>query len=263
MSEYAIRKSDGKYIYIGSCDEMCCLRYEDREKVIPQSESFDIGSCTGLHWRLPVPEEDGVLPGEYDGCVYYRKDEKYNFFYIPHHCQLDNTPGYFKGIVEHPGSFQLVSHALGLLVNIKCYHGFKINESNDEASFGWNSKSRVMCLCGVKNEEHEMKLLYTCVACDSKWSVSFPKIQHLIRSEEMKLRLFILCSAYWEERNSGKYYPFVMSRRKSETQVISLARTTNGNGDNYAVTWSGQTTVEAGTSFFRESNKAFEAYLNK
>lgn len=64
MSEYAIRKSDGKHIYIGSCEEMSCLRYEDRDKVIPTCKGFDIGNTLNLFWRLPVPDEDKVLPGE-------------------------------------------------------------------------------------------------------------------------------------------------------------------------------------------------------
>jgi len=33
MLEYAIRKSDGKHIYIGSCANMSALRFEDRDKV--------------------------------------------------------------------------------------------------------------------------------------------------------------------------------------------------------------------------------------
>ena len=60
MSEYATRKSDGKYIYIGSCEEMSCLRYEDRVNVIPQGKGFDIENCNGLCWRVPVPDEDKV-----------------------------------------------------------------------------------------------------------------------------------------------------------------------------------------------------------
>lgn len=260
MSEYAIRKSDGKYTYVGSCEEMSCLRYEDRDKVLPQSKSFDIVNCTDLHWRLPVPDEDGVLPGEYDGSTFYREDEKYNFFYIGHHCLLENDPKYFEGIVKHPGSFQLSCRALGLLVNVTCYHGFKINESNEEARFGWNGKSGVLCLCGVKNEEREMKILYTCVACNSKWSVPFPKIQHLILSEEMKMRLFRLCSSYWEERNPGKDYPGAMTRQTGNGKAkVSLRRCTNAFGDKYAV--SIETADEDGqTDYFKTPESAFKCY---
>lgn len=260
MSEYATRKSDGKFIYIGSCDEMCCLRYEDRNKVIPECKSFDIGNCTGLHWRIPIADEDGVLPGEYDGSAYYRKDSKYNFFHINYHCLLDNDPGYFEGIVKQPGSFQLVKDALGLILSVKCYHGFKINGSNEEAGFGWNGKSDAVCLCGVKNEEQEMKILYTCVACNSKWSVPFPKIRHLIISEEMKLRLFRLCSDYWEERNPGEVYPHVMARQTKNGKVtIKLKRWANPFGDRYAVsieTMDG----DGQTDYFKTPESAFDCY---
>ena len=262
MSEYAIRKSDRKQIYIGSCNNMSYLRYEDRNKVISRSESFNIVNCLGLHWRLPVPDEDTILPGDYAGSSYYRKDAKYDFYSVNYYCRLNNDPEYFKGIAEHPGSFQLHGKDLGLLVNVTCYHGFKINESNAEVNFGWNGKKRAMCLCGVKNEEEELKLLYTCVACDDKWSVSFEKIEHLIESDQMKLRLFKLCCEYWEERNPGKIYPFPMSKQKNETLTVRLGKTQNEHGDKYAVSRY-NTTGEGSTSFFRSIEQAFEAYQNK
>ena len=203
------------------------------------------------------------FPGEYDGSAYYRKDSKYNFYHINYHCLLDNDPEYFGWIVKHPGTFQLICLELGLLANVKCYHGFKINESNEEVNFSWNGKNRVMCLSGVKNEKQEMKILYTCVACNSTWSVSFPKIQHLIKSEEMKRRLFILCSTYWEERNPGKLYPFAMDRIKNGTQTISIRRAITKYDHNYAVSWYDEETKEEGTSFTKGIEKAFEIYQNK
>jgi len=259
MSEYAKRKSDGKQIYIGSCDNMSNLRYEDRNKVIPRFENFDIENVVGLHWRLPTPDEDGILPGDYPGSAYYRKDVKYDFYSVNYYCLLNNDPEYFKGIAGQPSSFQLYSKDLGMVVNVTCYHGFKINKSNEEATFGWNGKSRPMCLCGIKNEEEELKLLYTCVACNSVWSVSFEKIEHLIGSDQMKLRLFLLCADYWEERHPGEVYQHRMSRQKSETMTVSLGRTQNEHGDNYSVSYY-DTKGEGGTTFFKELDKAFEVY---
>jgi len=262
MAEYARRKSDSKFIYIGTCNTMYGLRFEDRYKVIPESKSFDIVNCLNLHWRLPYPDEDGILPGDYQGGGYYRKDAKYDFYSINYNCLLNNDPEYFEGIAEYPGSLQLYSKDLGLVVNVTCYHGFKINKSNEEAKFGWNGKSSVICLCGVKNEEQELKLLYTCVACSDEWSVSFEKIEHLIVSDEMKLRLFRLCSEYWEERNPGKVYPHQMTKKIKETLTVRLGRTQNEHGDNYAVSYY-DTGGEGGTTFFKELDKAFEAYQSK
>ena len=61
MGEYALRKSDRESIKIGTCDDMYYLRYEDQDKVIPES-----GSDFGNRWRIPFPDEDHILPGDYD-----------------------------------------------------------------------------------------------------------------------------------------------------------------------------------------------------
>ena len=61
MGEYALRKSDRQSIKIGTCDDMYYLRYEDQDKVVPES-----GSDFGTRWRIPFPDEDHILPGDYD-----------------------------------------------------------------------------------------------------------------------------------------------------------------------------------------------------
>ena len=61
MGEYAIRKSDRESIKIGTCEDMYYLRYEDQNKVTP-----DECSGFGYRWRIPFPDEDHILPGEYD-----------------------------------------------------------------------------------------------------------------------------------------------------------------------------------------------------
>lgn len=63
MGEYAIRKSDGRSIKIGTCESMYYLRYEDRRKVTPEE-----GSGFGYYWPLPFPDEDSIEPGEYTSC---------------------------------------------------------------------------------------------------------------------------------------------------------------------------------------------------
>ena len=62
MGEYAIRKSDRQSIKIGTCEDMYYLRYEDQDKVTPES-----GSDFGFRWRIPFPSEDKILPGDYCG----------------------------------------------------------------------------------------------------------------------------------------------------------------------------------------------------
>lgn len=262
MSEYAIRKSDGKDIYIGSCEDMSCLRYEDRNKVIPSNKSFNIENCRNLYWRLPVPDEDNILPGDYTGCPYYKKDEKYSFYYITNQCGLNNDPEEFKGIIDVPGSFQLVKETLGLILSVKCYHGFKLNENNDDVNFGWNGKSDALCLMGVKNEENEMKILYGCVSCNKMWSCPYQEIQHLITNQEMNKRLFKLCSEYWEQRNPGKEYPHAMTRQTTGGTIsanVVLKRWNSIFGDKYLVRI--DTQDDGQTDYFKTLEDAFACYI--
>ena len=65
MIEYAIRKTDGKQVQIGNCENIYGLRYEDRNKVIASPGCTSHTQTLNLHWRLPFPEEDHILPGEY------------------------------------------------------------------------------------------------------------------------------------------------------------------------------------------------------
>ena len=62
MGEYAIRKSDREPIKIGTCEDMYYLRFEDQAKVTP-----DECSEFGYRWRIPFPDEDHILPGDYPG----------------------------------------------------------------------------------------------------------------------------------------------------------------------------------------------------
>ena len=65
MGEYAIRKRDGEEVKIGTCEDMYYIRYEDRFKVEPASNSLDCGKELNLFWRLPYPSEDHMNIGEY------------------------------------------------------------------------------------------------------------------------------------------------------------------------------------------------------
>ncbi len=74
MSEYAIRKSDKASIKIGTCESMYYLRHEDIDKIIPEETGF---KPKGLIFRLPFPDEDHILPGDYE--QYDRGADLFNF----------------------------------------------------------------------------------------------------------------------------------------------------------------------------------------
>ena len=187
MGEYARRKSDNASIKIGTCESMYYLRYGDRDKVI-----CDIGSGFGHYWRLPVPSEDHILPGDYPGtfagnCL------------IPLHWATvvgDNGEDetiYFepnKEVVEHPGSTQL-RHDNGLCVNIKCFHGLKLPEAGgDITSVDWIGKaSHWWDLVCLRETEEGLHPVVQCRQCGYWYRETWPAVLDFIQDKELKSRL--------------------------------------------------------------------------
>ncbi len=124
MGEYAIRKSDGERIKIGTCEDMYYLRFSDRHLVQAQPGNVDpVKDVEHLRFRLPFPDEDHVLPGNYDD--YNRAARLIDF-------EGDES--------DKPGIFQ-VHHESGLLLNLPCYHGTKLPEVGPGVKAFWNGKS--------------------------------------------------------------------------------------------------------------------------
>lgn len=231
MGENALRLSDHKVIKIGRADvsNLYYLRYEDRDKVTGVDNSTDPHTIENIQWRLPLPDEDRIKPGDYESHQpYIQYDRKTGTAHIHPDCELNpKIDKLFENHPYRPGTFQLYEKKLGLLLNIACYHGLKKNTDTSEVSFGWNGKRSPFALCGILNDTAEMMVSFTCIACEEKWLASFGEIQHLICSDNMKYRLFKLCSKYWEEKNPGKDYPFAMTRTKEDGKIkISLRQWT-------------------------------------
>lgn len=124
MGEYTNRISDNQYIKIGTCENMYYLRFDDTDKV--QSPGYDLRK-PGLRFRLPFPDEDGILPGgDYDN--YERGWRLYGFKY--------------EHAFTHPGRIQM-RHESGISVSLNCYHGedaLPDVPTDSGISFGWNAK---------------------------------------------------------------------------------------------------------------------------
>lgn len=264
MGENAFRLSDNKVVKIGRGDisNLYYLRYEDRLRVKGLEDSIDPHTIEKTCWRLPLPNEDHLKPGDYESHQpYIRYDKKMGVVSVHPDCELSlDIDKLFENYTYRPGTYQLYQKNLGLLLNLSCYHGLKDNINTVEVSFGWNGKRSPFALCGVMNDKAEMMICFTCIACEEKWSVSFDEIQHLICSEDMKFRLYKLCSEYWEEKNSDKEYPFAMTRRKNGGKdKISLRRWTKKPNLNYAVINSAVS--EGHSSFYHTADEAFSKYI--
>lgn len=142
MGEYARRKSDNLEIKIGTCEDMYYLRYEDKDKVVCHP-----GSGFGTRWRLPMPHEDDILPGNYDD-PYFRGNAKVELTsYLAVGDDGEDEWTTFEPNPEiinhlnHPGNLQIRHEPTGLLINTKCYHGLKLPEAGgDISSIHWNGK---------------------------------------------------------------------------------------------------------------------------
>jgi hypothetical protein len=115
-----IRKSDGARVKIGTCESMYYLRLEDRDAVTPER-----GSGFGWYWRLPFPDEDHILPGDYGdysrGERLWKKDESEK----PLNAQRHDIDFADDEATKKPGRVQL-HHDSSLLLSVACYHGGRL-----------------------------------------------------------------------------------------------------------------------------------------
>ena len=75
MGEYAIRKSDGAQVKIGTCESMYYLRADQIGMVDAQGGSCDVGDpevWPHVRFRFPFPDEDNILPGDFHSNNYER-----------------------------------------------------------------------------------------------------------------------------------------------------------------------------------------------
>lgn len=222
MSEYAKRKIDNTEFKIGTCEEMFNCRYEQRNEVVYPYMSDN------LYWRIPTPDEDGTLPGDYNYSL-LREDG-----YIPWKLRIDTSKfsEEDKADMKQRGSFQLKEPRMGLLVNIRCPHGFpmeqfKQNKEGDIFSMGYSGHQDTLYLKGLKNEPNELKVLVECSACRSMWSFGFNDIEPMIESIWMRLRLLRQISDYHYSHN-GEKREFVVKVNIGNDKYASICSISKG-----------------------------------
>ncbi|MHB8103684.1 MAG: hypothetical protein ACYDEF_16340 [Methanosarcina sp.] len=174
MIEYAIRKTDGKQVQIGNCENIYGLRYEDRNKVIASPGCTSHTQTLNLHWRLPFPEEDHILPGEYRDRGRTRKSYPLQGYVL-------------DGAETIPGEFQVSNH--GLAINVTCYHGVKVPKGSPDLRPFFYGREPVFSLYGIKNTVTGIQALVCCNACVNLWTVEIKEILEYVTDPELKSRL--------------------------------------------------------------------------
>ncbi|MBX9771789.1 MAG: hypothetical protein K2X29_10480 [Candidatus Obscuribacterales bacterium] len=187
MGEYARRKSDRQEIKIGTCENMYYLRYEDRMRVSKIPHSLDPNTELDLRWRLPYPDEDHILPGDYDdysrGELLYKIDET-GYCTDPDALPISNDA---VGIIQ-------LHHECGLLVNVPCYHGQRLPQGDGEIKTFWNGKGGFFELQFVKNTADGVKPIVGCKYCRHMWRFEWSYVLPFLRGK-LKERLSVYAPA--------------------------------------------------------------------
>lgn len=171
MGEIATRKRDRERVNIGTCESMYYLRWDDIDAV---EIDYDLRE-PGLSFRLPFPDEDDQLPGQYE--AYER-----GYRLLPYEDDVHTIAFDAGETIAHPGLLQLYHSASGLLVNAQCFHGLRLPESSEELQAHWNGKDPyVWELVRVKNHPDEGLLpLIRCRHCGqlfrASWAAVLPHI---------------------------------------------------------------------------------------
>lgn len=205
MSEMAIRITDGKEVKIGTCNEMLYCRYD-------QLDQIDYEYMTdGLLWRMPIPEEDNIKPGDF--CY-----PQIQTTYMPLHLMIDEDKLELEGkalMMRSPGVHQMYDSKMGLLATVNCYHGLKLPENNSDVRFSWNGKSNPLHLSFLENGKDQMYVCVSCHCCRKTWGFSFNEIEPAIYSLWMKIRIWHACTDYWfslpSKKSADKPYDFFIT----------------------------------------------------
>lgn len=219
MGEYAIRKSDNKSIKVGTCKHMMYCRYDQINEI--EYEYMQ----NNLLWRIPSPHEDHIQVGEFEPSLLI--DGKY----IPSDLVIDTVAFDEESktvLRESAGITQVRVEALGLLCNIKCYHGLMLPKGNDSCRFFWNGYRDPLYMSFLKNTEKELLIGIECHACREKFSISFDEIEKVILSTRMKLRLLRMCTDYWYEHNDEPCY-YHARKELDNGNIIEISSSSKNN----------------------------------
>ena len=220
MGEYAKRLSDGAEIKIGTCESMYYCRWDQRKQIqYPYM-------TTGLYWRLPLPEEDNIRPGDFESHKILTYSELTKTQHIPFDAMINldaiNEEDR-EQLAKCGGIVQATVDILGMVINVPCYHGLKLPESADEGvKFFWNGKRDALYFESLCNREKELTISFACASCGKSWSVNYTDAEPLFRSMRMKLRLLQQCTEYWYEHNEGTC-PYVARAMDANKRELTLS----------------------------------------
>lgn len=215
MSEMAIRIADGKEVKIGTCNEMFYCRYDQWDQVHYE------GVKSELLWRIPIPEEDGIKPGDFVYPILHTETVPFHMLIDIDKLELEDK----SQMLRSPGTTQMYNKNMGLLATVKCYHGLKLPESSEDTQYTWNGKSNPVHLAFLENGKDQMYVCISCRCCRKIWGFNYNAIEPAICSFWMKLRLWHACTDYWfsllSKKSDTKPYDFMVIGPKNRAYRLS------------------------------------------
>jgi len=152
MGEYAIRKSDGSNIKIGTMEDMYYLRADQIGRIQGQRGSVDPSdrkTAEKLRFRFPFPWEDDIAPGDF---------ADHNFGLSVHGADLPEE------IDHYPIQF---ANSRGLLVSLPCPEGKEGKASGLKFHYnGYGGKVRIV---QQKLVGDRLVLICECGSCGAKY----------------------------------------------------------------------------------------------
>ena len=183
MGEFAIRKSDLAKIKIGTCSDMFYLRFDDLNKIEALDHNVNPSVDAGLRFRLPLPEEDDVEPGNYES---HRTD----------YCLM---PGYRFKDAPQDGIHQVYDTRAGVLINLRCMHGESLPDLGPNATalfngkaYGWTVLSSIKTQPAPEAGVGFVQLLpvISCRFCREAWlEKDWNRVLPWIHNDDLKQRL--------------------------------------------------------------------------
>ncbi len=221
MAEYTIRKADKKRIEIGESEEMYYLRFRDLDQVQRYTESYiDLQHDDNLVFRLPLPNEDHILPGEYCTKTSFLFNHKKNREY----CRLEKEDRFFNPCYNMPDEIIFYSTVRDTFIKVECDHYFtslKKQRVMMEDIHIEDENTNFLCLSGVITGQKELMICVSCFVCGLTWLYKFSQIERLIINPEMKKRLFYDCLVYWRKKNRS-LFPYYLTGKGHNNCIVYL-----------------------------------------
>ena len=184
MGEYAIRKSDGARIKIGTCEDMYYIRFDQRHLVkheegnVNLADDHEVGQ---LRFRLPFPDEHDMEPGEYD--------EHNRAVPLVKHSPTGSSWWSDESTKSDVGIVQLHHKEMGLLINVPCWHGLELPDVGDKCQAFWNGKgysfvlSSLRAVYDAETEELQVFPIVRCRHCNQAWRYEWADVWEYIPTE--------------------------------------------------------------------------------